>query len=72
LDLFLDASPANREHGHRAACVKLEWSWYVLDPYYAIPGVGRTIKPIPYDTYMGVMKWKGRKIWWAAWYEKKA
>jgi hypothetical protein len=24
LDLFLDASPANREHGHRAACVKLE------------------------------------------------
>jgi hypothetical protein len=72
LDLFLDASPKNKKYWHRVACVKLEWLWCVLDPYYAMPGIWNTRSPIPLDMYMSVMKWKWREIWWAVWYEKKA
>lgn len=72
LDLYLDASPKNRLYWHRVACVKLGWSWAVLDPYYPIPNIWRTTRPIPFEKYMDFMNQRGQRLWWAKGYEKKA
>ncbi len=69
-DLFLDASPENRQYGHRAAAFQQDGKWYVLDPYYLM---GRNEwerqNPIPAEEYINYMKstlWK--RIWWAAYF----
>ena len=38
-DFYLDASKENAEHGHRVAAFQKNGAWYVLDPYYAMPGM---------------------------------
>lgn len=67
-DIFLDATPKNAEHGHRAAAFKKNNQWYVLDPYYEMPGMGHTRRPIPLATYVNKFKQLGRKIWGAHYY----
>lgn len=71
-DLYLDASPKNREHGHRVTAIKKWNAWYVCDPYYTIPGIWKTQQPIPAEKYLAHMKWtKGRKVWGAVYFGSK-
>lgn len=59
-DLYLDASPANKEYWHRATWVKIDGEWFVLDPYYT-----KTRNPVPANEYLAMMKWRyNRRIWW--------
>jgi len=81
-DLFLDASPENKEYWHRVAVIKDNWKLYVLDPYYAnavaryISG-NKTVKvngimPYSLESYLQYMKiWQKRRIWWVHFFEKK-
>lgn len=65
-DIYLDASPRNRQYGHRAAAFKENGNWFVLDPYYNIPPHGNTRQPIPVADYMNhMMGAHGRRFWWA-------
>ena len=59
-DLYCDASPKNRKYWHRSVWVKIDWDWFVLDPYYN----KWNTSPIPADQYISMMVWKWRKIWW--------
>lgn len=60
IDLYMDASSKNRQYWHRAVWVKIEWKWFVLDPYYA-----KTREPMPANQYLTMMTQKyWRKIWW--------
>jgi len=70
-DLYLDASPWNRQYWHRAACFKQDWEWFVLDPYYKIPWYENSrTSPIPADAYLNHMQNRlGRNIWWAAYFK---
>lgn len=60
VDLYCDASPKNRRYWHRSVWVKIEWKWYVLDPYY---GWGSRA-PMPAQKYISMMQGKWRKFWW--------
>jgi len=65
-DVFIDASPANAQYGHRVCAFKQWENWMIMDPYYNIPGHGRGVNPIPAETYLNHMcgtKW--RRFWWA-------
>lgn len=57
-DLYMDASPKNREYWHRAIWVKIDGEWKVLDPYY-----NWTRNPVSAESYLAKMRWKWRKIW---------
>lgn len=67
-DIFLDASPKNREHWHRAVAINNWWSWYVLDPYLPIWWNPPTRQPIPLETYMNHIQSRWREFWWAVMY----
>lgn len=67
-DIFLDASPKNRKYGHRVAAFQKDGTWFVLDPYYAMSGIGRSRQPIPMNTYVHNMQKKGHRFWWAHYY----
>jgi len=54
-DLYLDATPKNKQYGHRVAAFEKDWKWFVLDPYYKLPVVWRTRQPIPAETYVNIM-----------------
>jgi hypothetical protein len=70
-DLYLDATPKNKQYGHRVAAFKKWENWYVLDPYYALPWIGRTRQPIPAETYVSAMRnHYGKNIWWAHYYNE--
>ena len=61
VDLYLDASAANARYWHRSVWVKINWAWYVLDPYY----LNRSTAPIPANKYMSHMTWTLKKrFWW--------
>lgn len=60
VDLYCDASPKNRQYWHRSVWVKINWDWYVLDPYY---GWGSRA-PMPAQKYINMMQGKWRKFWW--------
>ncbi len=64
-DLYLDASPKNKDYGHRVAAFK-EWNqWFVLDPYYKIWNWDTRL-PIPAEQYVNTMQTQHwRKFWWA-------
>jgi len=66
-DVYLDASPKNAKYGHRVAAFEDGGSWFILDPYYKIPGHESDRQgPIPAESYLNHMcgtKW--RKFWWA-------
>jgi hypothetical protein len=71
-DLYLDASQKNKQYWHRVAAFKKGENWYVLDPYYPLPGwIGRTRQPIPAETYISAMTHHyGKNIWWAHYYNE--
>jgi len=65
-DIYLEASKKNAEFGHRVAAFQKDGKWYVLDPYYAMPGMWKTQQPIPLELYKSTMEWTfWRKFWWA-------
>ena len=37
-DFYLDASAKNAKFGHRVAAFQQNGDWFVLDPYYPVPG----------------------------------
>lgn len=60
VDLYMDASPRNRRYWHRAVGVKINWEWFVLDPYY-----NRTRNPVKAKDYISTMNRRyWRRIWW--------
>ncbi|PID87636.1 hypothetical protein CSB07_00440 [Candidatus Gracilibacteria bacterium] len=65
-DVFLDASTKNKKYGHRAFGVQVNGKWYILDPYYTIPGMKDRQSAIPAEKYIAYMGGtKGRKFWGA-------
>lgn len=63
-DVYLDASPKNAKYGHRAAAFQEGGKWFILDPYYEIPGQSNRLAPIPAEKYLNHMCGsKGRKFW---------
>lgn len=60
VDLYCDASPKNKIYWHRSVWVKINWEWFVLDPYYW----WGSRNPMPAEKYVSMMQWKWRNFWW--------
>ncbi len=69
-DFYLDASLENAQYGHRVAAFKQGNEWFVLDPYYSIPGYENNRNgPIRAQDYLNHMQGTlGRRLWGAAYF----
>ncbi|MCH2188351.1 hypothetical protein MK079_00800 [Candidatus Gracilibacteria bacterium] len=61
IDLYCDASPKNREYGHRAVAVREGGNWKIYDPYYKVANGINGVDAQEYITHM--QQQKGRTFW---------
>jgi len=55
-DVYIDASPKNRQYGHRVTAINNGGQWFIFDPYYRIPGYENNRRgPIPAEAYLNHM-----------------